>query len=127
MLLSASTIFVSGSDDTTLKLWNLETGECLKTFIGHKNDIYYIQETRNGEIASLDINGMLKFWNIETATCMLSLSSETNDNWSCFRILRSGKLVTGSQSGKIEIWSNEQIIFDYDENIYKTKKCCNIL
>ena len=73
MLLSASTIFFSGSDDTTLKLWNKETGECLETLIGHKNVIYDIQKSRNGEIASLDMNGILKFWNIETATCMFSL------------------------------------------------------
>ncbi|RNA32811.1 Fis family transcriptional regulator [Brachionus plicatilis] len=125
--LNTSTMFVSGSDDTTLKLWDLESGECLKTFIGHKNVIFDIQETKNGEIVSLDMNGMLKFWNIETATCMLSISSETNDRWSCFRILQSRKLVTGFQTGKIQIWSNELILFDFREKICQTKKGCNIL
>ena len=126
-ILNTSKMFVSGSDDTTLKLWYLKSGECLKTFIGHKNVIFDIQETKNGEIVSLDMNGMLKFWNIETATCMLSISSETSDRWSCFRILQSGKLVTGSQTGKIQIWSNEQIIFDFRKKIYQKKKGCNIL
>ncbi|RNA40128.1 WD40 repeat-containing [Brachionus plicatilis] len=127
MLLSTATKFVSGSDDETLKLWILETGECLKTFIGHKNFINDIQETRNGEIVSFDVNGMLKFWNIETGCCMLSLSSEANDIWSCFRILQSGKLVTGSRAGKIQIWSSEQIFFVYHENTLQTKKGCIIL
>lgn len=127
MLLNNSKIFVSGSDDTSLKLWNLETGECLKTLIGHKSVIYDIQQTKNAEIVSLDLHGMLKFWNIETETCMLSLSNETNDKWSCFRILQSGKLVTGSQKGKIQIWSNEQILFEKHEKIFQTKKGCNIL
>ncbi|RNA30615.1 WD-40 repeat-containing [Brachionus plicatilis] len=140
---------LSGSRDATIKYWKistlecirtfvghkgfvtslmfLKTGECFKTLIGHKNLIYDIQETRNAEIVSLGMYAVLKFWNIETGTCMLSLSSEINDRWSCFRILESGKLVTGSQAGKIQIWSDEQIVFEYQEKICQRKKSCNIL
>ncbi|RNA26075.1 serine threonine kinase [Brachionus plicatilis] len=127
MLLGNSKMFVSGSDDTTLKLWNLETGECLITFIGHGNIIDDIQETKNGEVVSMDRDGVLNFWNIKNGSLMLSLSNGKNDSWSCFRILESGKLVTGSEGGVIQIWSNEQIIFDYLENYGSRKKVCNIL
>ena len=30
----------SSSKDTTIKIWDLENGECIKTVIGHSSDIY---------------------------------------------------------------------------------------
>ena len=29
--------FISGSNDNTLKLWNINNGKCIKTFEGHQN------------------------------------------------------------------------------------------
>lgn len=127
LLLSNLKMFVSGSDDTTLKLWNLHTGYCVRAFIGHENLIDDIQEAKNGEIVSLDRDGVINFWNVKTGICLLSLSSEKNDIWSCFRIMESGKLVIGSESGMLQIWTNEQIIFEYDEQPRSSKKGCNIL
>lgn len=34
---------VSGSYDNTLKIWNLKTGECSKTFIGHSDHVLCLQ------------------------------------------------------------------------------------
>lgn len=30
---------ISASDDASIKIWNIETGECLKTFLGHKHSV----------------------------------------------------------------------------------------
>lgn len=30
---------VSGSDDYSIKIWNLDTGECLKTLRGHEDSV----------------------------------------------------------------------------------------
>ena len=36
-----ATKIISGSLDKTLKLWSIESGECLHTFEGHTGKIYY--------------------------------------------------------------------------------------
>ena len=31
-----------GSNDSTVKIWNLETGECIQTFVGHTRQVLAI-------------------------------------------------------------------------------------
>jgi WD40 repeat protein len=33
---------ISGADDRSLKLWNVQTGECVRTFIGHEDAVYSV-------------------------------------------------------------------------------------
>ncbi|CAF0775188.1 unnamed protein product [Brachionus calyciflorus] len=127
-------MFVSGSNDTTIKIWDLESGICLKTFIGHRNYPIDIQETKNGQIVSLDREGVLNFWDPKSGSLTFSLTRSLNDFFSCFRILESGELVTGSENGMIQMWSNEPIFFnhfiEFEEDYKKTstnRKICNIL
>ncbi|MCX6583040.1 MAG: hypothetical protein NT166_22920 [Candidatus Aminicenantes bacterium] len=42
---------VSGSKDTTLKVWDLQTGRCLATFEGHTSDVYGVAVTPDGRRA----------------------------------------------------------------------------
>ncbi|CAF1037864.1 unnamed protein product [Brachionus calyciflorus] len=122
--------------DTTIRIWDLRSGLCLKTFIGHQNYPIEIQETKNGEIVSLDREGVLNFWDQKTGAIILSLTNSLNlnDFISCFRILESGDLVTGSENGLIQMWSNEPIFFSYFTALLEDKekggtkrKECNIL
>jgi WD40 repeat protein len=34
---------VSGSDDTTLRVWDLQTGECVHVLEGHSDHVYCLQ------------------------------------------------------------------------------------
>jgi WD40 repeat protein len=36
------TLLASGSEDNTLKLWNVRSGECVKTLSGHGNIVYSV-------------------------------------------------------------------------------------
>ncbi|CAF1004860.1 unnamed protein product [Brachionus calyciflorus] len=125
-LLRDSKMFVSGSNDTTIKIWDLESGLCLKTLICHQNYIKDIQETKNGEIVSLDRDGILIFWIPKTGHRLVSLLGTTNVDVSCFRILDSGELVIGLENGMVQVWSNKQYVCNNDSNLSK-KKECNIL
>lgn len=40
---------VSGSDDKSVKIWDLETGECQATLEGHKGDVYSVAITPDGK------------------------------------------------------------------------------
>merc|ERR1711879_130926 len=58
---------LSGSDDTTLKLWDLDTGNCLETFRGHEGRVVSVSmswESARG-LSCCD-RGMLLMWNLQT-------------------------------------------------------------
>ncbi|MEW6494629.1 MAG: hypothetical protein AB1589_19230, partial [Cyanobacteriota bacterium] len=58
---------ISGSDDSTLKVWNLETGEELFTLNGHSDWVNAVAVTGDGKQAiSGSRDNTLKVWNLET-------------------------------------------------------------
>nr|MDZ8234387.1 hypothetical protein [Nostoc sp. ChiQUE02] len=58
---------ISASDDKTLKLWNLETGEDERTFNGHSSSVKAIALTPDGKrVISASWDNTLKLWNLET-------------------------------------------------------------
>jgi WD40 repeat protein len=54
---------VTGSDDRTLRLWDLETGVVLKKMEGHSNRVRALAVSRDGQIiASGDDGGEIITW-----------------------------------------------------------------
>lgn len=54
--------FVSASNDGTLKIWDLETGNVLQTLIGHTSFVYDIALTSNGDIVSTAEDRSVRIW-----------------------------------------------------------------
>jgi WD40 repeat protein/serine/threonine protein kinase len=63
---------LSGSGDKTLKLWEIETRQCIRTFSGHKEGITSVSLSADGHYAisagGNDCN--LKQWNVESGDCL---------------------------------------------------------
>jgi WD40 repeat protein len=58
---------ISGSSDATLKLWDVETGQELRTFVGHTNRITSVALSDDGKIALSGSDDMtLKLWNTDS-------------------------------------------------------------
>jgi len=52
---------LSGSDDKTLKLWDVKTGECIRTFEGHEGSVRSISFSPDGRyVLSGSKDGTLK-------------------------------------------------------------------
>jgi WD40 repeat protein len=56
---------ISASDDTTLKIWNIRTSQCIKTLEGHNGRVSSLLIHSNGNIISYSKERELKFWDIQ--------------------------------------------------------------
>lgn len=62
---------LSGSSDETLRLWDMETGECLRVLEGHTMDVRSVSMTSNGRYAlSGSADETIRLWNLETGECL---------------------------------------------------------
>ena len=64
------TSLVSGSNDKTVKLWDLQTGGVVKTFHGHYSWVYSVSISADHTmIASGSKDNAVRLWNIQTGKC----------------------------------------------------------
>ncbi|NJL79146.1 MAG: hypothetical protein HC917_10425 [Richelia sp. SM2_1_7] len=81
---------VSGSSDRTVKIWDSQTGQCLKTFQGHNRPVLSVAFSSDGKtIASCGGHSMIKLWNVETGECVRRDSQRGIPNQSWERMRRT--------------------------------------
>lgn len=69
---------VAGSRYHTLRIWDLKSGECLRTLEGHFGRVDCIRMTPDGaRIVSGSDDKTLRVWDTESGTCLLTLSGHT--------------------------------------------------
>jgi len=67
---------VSSSDDGKIKIWDIATGESVKSLTGHTASVKSILITKDKEqIISGCLEDEIKIWNIANGECVKTLSS----------------------------------------------------
>lgn len=96
---------VSGSRDRTIKLWNLETGELIRTLNGHTGAIYSIALSSDGQtIASGSEDKTVRLWHLETGE-LLSTFTGHSEQVNAVAFSADGQtLISGSHDKTIKIW-----------------------
>jgi WD40 repeat protein len=56
---------ISASNDTTLKIWNVKTFQCIKTLEGHTDCVSSVLVLSDENIVSCSKNNEFKFWSIK--------------------------------------------------------------
>ncbi|PPK57339.1 WD40 repeat protein [Malaciobacter marinus] len=106
---------ISGSDDTTIKLWNMETGECLKTLKGHSGRINSLSITLDGKTI---ISGSLmetKLWSLKSGKCIKNIkqketASFTDDDYiTSFQVISSdgNTIASVNYYEEVRVWNQE--------------------
>ena len=73
------TMLVSGSYDTTIKLWDMQTGGVVKTFQGHTKHVTAVSISPNcTTIASGSVDNTVRLWDIQTGECHCVIQQESS-------------------------------------------------
>lgn len=66
---------VSGSLDTSIRVWDVETGACKHTLMGHQS-LTSGMELRDNILVSGNADSTVKVWNTVTGQCLQTLSGK---------------------------------------------------
>lgn len=98
---SSEQVVISGSLDNTIKVWSLETGECLQTLFGHVQGIWTLAYDKL-RLISGSHDGSLKLWDIESGLPMHCLDGHSSAVTSV--ALSDTKVVSADDQGEVRIF-----------------------
>jgi WD40 repeat protein len=98
---------VSGSDDNTLKVWDVKTGECVKILKGHFGSVSCVAVLANGQMVSGSYDNTLKVWDAQTGECVKTLEWHVSSVF-CVTALANGQVVSGSRDKTLKVWDVER-------------------
>ena len=98
-------VLASGSDDKTIRLWNVETGEVIATLFGHTNFVQSVAFSPDGAIlASGSDDKMIKLWDLQTYQEICTLSAHSRAVKSVTFSPDGQFLASGSWDKTIKVW-----------------------
>ena len=97
---------VSGSDDKTVRIWDLVAGQELRSLIGHGDRVQAIAISPNGRlVASGDGESLIKLWDLMTGEAIADLAGHTGAI-NALAITADGRtLVSASADRTIKLWN----------------------
>ncbi len=94
--------------DNTLRLWNLESGECLRTLTGHTMEVRSVSITPDGRRAvSGSEDTTLRLWDLESGECLRTLTVHTMEVRSVSITPDGRRAVSGSADAALRVWDLE--------------------
>ncbi|CAH7686978.1 WD40-repeat-containing domain protein [Phakopsora pachyrhizi] len=111
-----TTRFISASGDSSMKLWELETGKCLRVFEGHLRGLACVKLVEElGLVISGSKDENIKIWDLNTGRCMKTLIGHEGLVRTLDVDVAQKRLVTGSYDKTIKVWdlSEGSLILDF--------------
>jgi telomerase protein component 1 len=96
---------LSGSTDTTVRVWNLQTGLCAIVLRLHRHEVSAVAMADDGSKAvSGDAKGMMCVWNAATGSCMYRLQSPGRQIDAIGLSADHRHVICGSREGELLKW-----------------------
>lgn len=97
---------VSGSYDSTVRVWRISTGEQLHVFHGHSQKVYsVVLDHKRNRCISGSMDSLVKIWDLETGACLYTL--EGHSLLVGLLDLRDERLVSAAADSTLRIWDPE--------------------
>jgi WD40 repeat protein len=96
---------LSGSYDQTLRLWDLATGQLIRTFVGHEDRVGAVVITAGGRQAlSASHDRTLKLWDLQTGQLLSTLAGH-EDGVSAVAVTPDGRhAISASGDRTLKLW-----------------------
>lgn len=95
-------VLASGSYDSTVKLWDIETGDEIRTFVGHELGVRCLQFD-DSLLVSGSLDGTIKMWDVNSGKLLRTLSGHGGG---VIALHFDGKTIaSGSQDNTISVWN----------------------
>ena len=92
---------VSGSEDSNLQVWDLESGVCLHVLEGHKDGVNHVRVMPDGRhAASVSNDPTVRVWDLREAICSFSAEMEAS-SWSLSVTPDCRRSVAGNFKGQL--------------------------
>ena len=94
--------------DNNIQIWNINTGECVNTLIGHSSIIEILEKIDENRFASVSMDGEIRIWNASSFTCLkiIYTHSPISGHGHCLTSL-SLNIIACSFKFVIQIWDIE--------------------
>jgi small GTP-binding protein len=95
----------SGSDDKTVKIWDLATGAYWATLQGHESHVYSVAITPDGErILSASVDKSVRVWDASLGRELARLDGHTKTVWSVVALRDNSRALSGGFDKTLRLW-----------------------
>ncbi|GAA6006441.1 hypothetical protein JCM11491_004961 [Sporobolomyces phaffii] len=122
-------LFASGSNDGTIRLWSLQSGECVKVLNGHDSFVYSlapIPDALGGGLVSGGEDRTVRVWRASDGECEQTLVVPAVSVW-CVTVLANGDIAAGASDGLVRVFTrsadrvaSKDELSTYEEQVAKT-------
>lgn len=114
---------VSGSNDCTLRVWNVASCICLRVINGHTDAVTCLALLPDGRIVSGSNDKALRVWNAASGKCECVLEGHASSVL-CICVLADGRCVSGADDSELRVWNVASGACDRILKGHKWGVCC---
>ena len=99
---------LSGSDDKTMRLWDVESGRALRVFEGHTDSVWSVAFSADEKYAlSGSADRTMRLWEVESGRGLRIFKGHTNSIWSVAFSTDGKSALSGSADNALRLWDVE--------------------
>jgi small GTP-binding protein len=96
---------LSGSDDNTVHVWEVESGLCLRVLEGHTDSVLSVAWSADGQRALTGSSDeTVRVWEVESGRCLRVLEGHTDSVWSVAWSADGQRALSGSHDETVRVW-----------------------